>query len=308
MYDIIIVGAGPAGLTAAIYARRAEKSVLLIEKECFGGQITKSPRVENYPGSRSLSGAELGDMLFEHATDLGAEIELDTVIGIDGKKGDITVRCEGGEHQAKSVIIATGSTHRRLGLYNEEKFIGEGISFCAVCDGAFYKDKKVIVVGGGNSALQEAILLSETAREVVIVQNLGEVTGEKSLKTVLDARDNVRFILGAQVYGILEEDGKFAGIIYQDIDGKFMLGADGMFVAIGQVPQCEAFADVVTLNRWGYVEADEDCLPESKIEGVFVAGDCRTKSVRQVTTATADGAVAALAACKFVDDLNLRRI
>ena len=164
MYDIIIVGAGPAGLTAAIYARRAEKSVLLIEKECFGGQITKSPRVENYPGSRSLSGAELGDLLFEHATDLGAEIELDTVIGIDGKKGDITVRCEGGEYTAKAVIIATGSTHRRLGLYNEEKFIGEGISFCAVCDGAFYKDKKVIVVGGGNTALQEAILLSETAR------------------------------------------------------------------------------------------------------------------------------------------------
>ena len=308
MYDIIIVGAGPAGLTAAIYARRAEKSVLLIEKECFGGQITKSPRVENYPGSRSLSGAELGDLLFEHATDLGAEIELDTVIGIDGKKGDITVRCEGGEYTAKAVIIATGSTHRRLGLYNEEKFIGEGISFCAVCDGAFYKDKTVIVVGGGNTALQEAILLSETAREVVIVQNLGEVTGEKSLKTVLDARDNVKFILGAQVYGILEEDGKFAGIIYQDIDGKFMLGADGMFVAIGQVPQCEPFADVVTLNRWGYAEAGEDCRPESKIEGVFVAGDCRTKSVRQVTTATADGTVAALAACKFVNDLNLRRI
>ncbi|MBR3681039.1 MAG: FAD-dependent oxidoreductase [Clostridia bacterium] len=308
MYDIIIVGAGPAGLTAAIYARRAEKSVLLIEKECFGGQITKSPRVENYPGSRSLSGAELGDLLFEHATDLGAEIELDTVVGLGGKRGNITVKCEGGEYTAKAVIIATGSTHRRLGLYNEEKFIGEGISFCAVCDGAFYKDKKVIVVGGGNSALQEAILLSETAREVVIVQNLGEVTGEKSLKTVLDARDNVKFILGAQVYGILEEDGKFAGIIYQDIDGKFMLGADGMFVAIGQVPQCEAFADVVTLNRWGYAEAGESCVPESKIEGVFVAGDCRTKSVRQVTTATADGTVAALAACKFVDDLNLRRI
>lgn len=306
MYDIIVIGAGPAGLTAAIYARRAEKSVLLIEKECFGGQITQSPKVENYPGSRSLSGAELGDLLFEHATDLGAEIELDTVIGIKGEAGNLTVICEGGEHHGKSVIIATGSTHRRLGV-GEDKFTGEGVSYCAVCDGAFYKDKKVIVVGGGNSALQEAILLSEIAREVVIIQNLGEVTGEKSLKSILDARENVRFILGAQVCWITDEDGKFTGVVYQDIDGKAKLSADGMFIAIGQVPQCEAFSDVVTLNRWGYVEAGEDCRPETKIEGIFVAGDCRTKSVRQVTTATADGAVAALAACSFVDKLALDR-
>lgn len=307
MYDIIIVGAGPAGLTAAIYARRAEKTVLVIEKECFGGQITKSPKVENYPGSRSVTGAELGDMLFEHATDLGAEIELDTVTGISGTKGDITVTCEGGEYKAKAVIIATGSTHRKLGLSGEDKFVGEGISYCAVCDGAFYKGKKVIVVGGGNSAMQEAILLSEVASEVIIIQNLGEVTGEKSLKTILDSRENVRFILGAQIRWITEEDGKFTGVVYEDIDGKQMLSADGMFVAIGQVPQCEAFADVVTLNRWGYVEAGESCLPETKIEGVFVAGDCRTKAVRQVTTATADGAVSALAACNFVDMLRLRR-
>ena len=302
MYDIIIVGAGPAGLTAAIYARRAEKSVLVIEKECFGGQITKSPKVENYPGSRSLTGAELGDMLFEHATDLGAEIELDTVTGISGTKNDITVTCEGGEYKAKTVIIATGSTHRKLGLSGEERFVGEGISYCAVCDGAFYKGKKVIVVGGGNSAMQEAILLSEIASEVVIIQNLGEVTGEKTLKRILDGRENVRFILGAQIVRITEEDGRFTGVVYEDIDGKQLLSADGMFVAIGQVPQCEAFADVVTLNRWGYVEAGESCLPETKIPGVFVAGDCRTKTIRQVTTATADGAVAALAACRFIDN------
>lgn len=307
MHDIIIIGAGPAGLTAAIYARRAEKSVLVIEKECFGGQITHSPKVENYPGSRSLSGAELGDMLFEHATDLGAEIELDTVIGIEGEVGNITVKCEGDEHRARAVIIATGSTHRKLGLDGEDEFTGEGISYCAVCDGAFYKGKKVIIVGGGNTALQEAILLSEIASEVVIVQNLGEVTGEKSLKSILDKRSNVKFILGAQVSWITEEEGRFTGIVYEDIDGKFMLGADGMFVAIGQVPQCEAFADVIELNRYGYIEAGEDCIPKSKIEGVFVAGDCRTKAVRQVTTATADGAVAALAACRFVDDIRLRR-
>ncbi len=301
MYDIIIIGAGPAGLTAAIYARRAEKSVLVIEKESFGGQITKSPRVENYPGSRSLTGAELGDMLLEHATDLGAEIELDTVIGIKGQTADLTVVCEGGEHKAKAVIIATGSEHRPLNVHGAEKFVGEGISYCAVCDGAFYKDKKVLVIGGGNTALQEAIMLSEIAREVVVLQNLGEVTGEKSLKSVLDARDNVRFILGAQVHSILVEDGKFAGIIYEEIDGKFMLSADGMFVAIGQVPKLEAFADVIELDRFGYAEAGEDCIPKSRLDGVFVAGDCRTKQIRQVTTATADGAVAALAAINFLD-------
>ena len=258
--------------------------------------------MENYPGSRSLTGAELGDMLFEHATDLGAEIELDTVTGISGTKDDITVTCEGGEYKAKTVIIATGSTHRKLGLSGEERFVGEGISYCAVCDGAFYKGKKVIVVGGGNSAMQEAILLSEIASEVVIIQNLGEVTGEKTLKRILDGRENVRFILGAQIVRITEEDGRFTGVVYEDIDGKQLLSADGMFVAIGQVPQCEAFADVVTLNRWGYVEAGESCLPETKIPGVFVAGDCRTKTIRQVTTATADGAVAALAACRFIDN------
>lgn len=304
MHDIIIVGAGPAGLTAAIYARRAEKSVLVIEKETFGGQITKSPRVENYPGSRSLSGAELGDMLFEHATDLGAEIELDTVTGIGSEGGIITVSCEGGKHTARAVIIATGSEHRPLNVAGADKFVGEGISYCAVCDGAFYAGKKVIVVGGGNTALQEAILLSEVASEVVIVQNLGDFTGEMSLRRVLQSRENVRFILGAQVLSILVEDGKFDGIIYQDIDGKFMLGADGMFVAIGQIPKLEQFADVIELDRNGYADAGEDCIPKSKIDGVFVAGDCRAKAVRQVTTATADGAVAALAACKYIDRLR----
>ena len=159
------------------------------------------------------------------------------------------------------------------------------------------------MVGGGNSALQEAILLSEVASEVVIIQNLGEVTGEKSLKTILDSRENVRFILGAQISWITEEDGKFTGVVYEDMDGKQILSADGMFIAIGQIPQCEAFADVVTLNDRGYIAAGEDCIPKATIPGVFVAGDCRTKSVRQVTTATADGAIAALAACRFIDNI-----
>lgn len=303
MYDIVIVGAGPAGLTAALYARRAEKSVLLIEKECFGGQITHSPRVENYPGFISLSGAELGDKLFEHATAAGADIELDTVVGIEGERGNLTVRTEGGEFKAKTVIIATGSKHRTLGLEGEERYTGEGISYCAVCDGAFYKDKTVAIIGGGNSALQEAVLLSESCKKVYVVQNLAFLTGEASLAEILKKRQNVEFIFSSVVDGIIG-DGEFKGVYLKNDKGeKSELLVDGMFVAIGQVPENEAFSDVVELNSYGYVEAGEDCLPKTKIPGIFVAGDCRTKAIRQVSTASADGAVAALTACRFIDAL-----
>ena len=305
MYDIIIIGAGPAGLTAALYARRAEKHVLVIEKETFGGQITHSPRVENYPGFESLSGSELGGKLFDHALALGAEIELDTVTGIRAAEGGIEVLCEGSTHLGASVIIATGSRHRNLGIEGEERFVGEGISYCAVCDGAFYKDKTVAVIGGGNSALQEAVLLSESCAHVTVVQNLGFLTGEESLQNILRSRDNVDFILNATVDALLGED-TFAGITIRDaVSGETRdLAVDGIFVCIGQVPENEAFAGVVTLNDRGYVVADEACLPTSTIPGVFVAGDCRTKAIRQVTTATADGAVAALAACRYLDGLK----
>ena len=305
MYDIIIVGAGPAGLTAAIYARRAEKNVLLIEKSTFGGQITHSPRVENYPGFVSLSGSELGEKLFEQAMALGTDIELDTVTGISGEAGHLTVTCEGGStFEGKTAIIATGSRHRDLGLENEEKFVGEGISYCAVCDGAFYKGKTVAVIGGGNSALQEAVLLSEGCTHVTVVQNLPYLTGEPSLQNILAGRDNVSFIYSTVVAGILGSD-TFEGLRLRNVDTneETALTVDGTFVCIGQIPENAAFADVVKLNDYGYVAAGEDCRPETAIPGVFVAGDCRTKSIRQVTTATADGAVAALAACRYLDAL-----
>ena len=305
MYDIIIIGAGPAGLTAAIYARRAEKSVLLIEKATFGGQITHSPRVENYPGFISLSGSELGEKLFEQAMTLGTDIELDTVTGISGEAGHLTVTCEGGSaFEGKTAIIATGSRHRDLGLENEEKFVGEGISYCAVCDGAFYKGKTVAVIGGGNSALQEAVLLSEGCTHVTVVQNLPYLTGEPSLQNILAGRNNVSFIYSTVVAGILGSD-TFEGLLLRNVETgeETTLTVDGTFVCIGQIPENAAFADVVKLNDYGYVAAGEDCRPETAIPGVFVAGDCRTKSIRQVTTATADGAVAALAACRYLDAL-----
>ncbi len=304
MYDIIVVGAGPAGLTAALYARRAEKSVLVIEKDTFGGQITHSPRVENYPGFIAMSGNEFADKLIEQVMAQGAEIELDEVTSIEGEGGNYTVRGLSKAYQAKAVIIAAGSHHRQLGLERENDFTGEGISYCAVCDGAFYKGKIVAVIGGGNSALQDAVLLSESCEFVYIVQNLDFLTGESSLAKILEGRDNVGIIYSSVVKEIIADD-TFKGIAIENTKTGIstQLDLDGMFVAIGQKPENEPFKNMVALNDYGYIEAGESCVPETKLQGIFAAGDCRTKTIRQVTTATADGAVAALAACRFIDSL-----
>lgn len=301
MYDIIVVGAGPAGLTAAIYAGRADKSVLVIERSTFGGQITHSPRVENYPGFTRVSGVEFADKLVEQTLAIGADIELDTVNKISGTAGNFTVSCDNGEYRSKTVIIASGSKHRMLGIDRETDFTGEGISYCAVCDGAFYKDKTVAVIGGGNSALQEAVLLSDICKKVYIVQNLAFMTGETKLVSDLESRDNVEFIMSATVDSIIGED-EFRGINITANGKSEQLLCDGIFVAIGQQPENLPFSSAVKLDERGYITAGEDCIPVSAA-GIFAAGDCRTKSVRQITTATADGAVAALAACKLCDNL-----
>ena len=306
MYDIIIVGAGPAGLTAALYARRAEKSVLVIEKDTFGGQITHSPRVENYPGFLEMSGNEFADKLLEQVMEQGAEIELDAVTGISGEPGSYTVECEGKSVAARSVIIATGSHHRMLGIEGELDFVGEGISYCAVCDGAFYKGKSVAVIGGGNSALQDAVLLSDSCTSVTVVQNLAYLTGESKLQNILFEKSNVNIVYSTVVREILSENGVFSGIKIENTETaeESLLSVDGMFVAIGQVPENEPFKDITALNDYGYIVAGEDCVPSGASAGIFVAGDCRTKSVRQITTATADGAVAALAAIRFIDSIK----
>lgn len=300
IYDIIIIGGGPAGLTAALYARRANKSVLIIEKSTYGGQITYSPKVENIPGFNVVSGNEFAEKLVEQVADQGAELEFCEVLSIDD--GDIkTVRTDGEDFQAKAVIIATGAKHRRLNLDGEEKFIGDGISFCAVCDGAFYKDKTVGVVGGGNSALQEAILLSDLCKKVYVIQNLDRLTGESKLCEQLYAKQNVEIILSTIVSSYIGES-QFEGVTILSSTGEEKkIELDGLFVAIGLIPQNSAFKNVLTLNDYGYAVSSEDCLTSSK--GVFVAGDCRTKKIRQVATAMSDGAVAALAACDYVDGL-----
>lgn len=301
MYDLIIVGGGPAGLTAALYARRANKNVLVIEKETFGGQITFSPKVENIPGFISLTGNEFAEKLVEQVLEQGAEVEMTKVLEI--KDGDIkTVVTEDGEFEGKAVIIATGAKHRMLGLPDEEKFVGEGISFCAVCDGAFYKDKVVGVVGGGNSALQEALLLSDLAKKVYVIQNLDFLTGEKKLADQLYAKDNVEVILGVVVDSFIGDSDLKGIVIKNENDEKTELSLDGLFIAIGLIPQNEAFSNVIALDERGYADSDESCT--TKTNGIFTAGDCRSKRIRQVTTAAADGAIAALAACDYIDAAN----
>lgn len=301
MYDLIIVGAGPAGLTAAVYARRADKSVLVLDKGMFGGQMTYSPKIENFPGFAQISGNELAEKLVSQAIDMGAEIDMCEVTGVR-KEGEIfCVSCDEGDFMARTVIIATGSKHRLLGIEREDEFIGNGISFCAVCDGAFYADKTVAVIGGGNSALQEAIMLSDGCEKVYIVQNLDVLTGEEKLADVLRKRANVEFIFGSVVEEIHGAE-NFEGIIIKNTTTgeRTRLDLDGMFVAIGQVPENEQFSNVVTLSDRGYIVSDENCLTDT--EGLFVAGDCRTKNIRQIATACGDGAIAALAACRFLDN------
>jgi thioredoxin reductase (NADPH) len=302
MYDIVIIGAGPAGMTAAIYALRADKKVLLLEKETFGGQITYSPRVENYPTQLAISGNELAQMMLDQVMEHGAEIELAEVTGVSKTDGGYSVETDNGTFFGKTVIIATGSKHRQLGLEGENELVGEGVSYCAVCDGAFYNGKKVAVIGGGNTALQDAVLLSDICTEVTVVQNLAQMTGESKLVSKLEAKSNVKFIFNTVVKELVGNDTGLTAIklFNTKSEESSTLEVDGIFVAIGQKPENEAFKELTKLNDYGYIVSDENCLTDS--EGIFVAGDCRTKSVRQITTATADGAVAALAACRFLDN------
>jgi thioredoxin reductase (NADPH) len=298
MYDIVVIGAGPAGLTAALYARRASKTVMVLEKGAFGGQITFSPKVENIPGFASLTGNEFAEKLVDQALGQGAEVDLCEVTEIKDNGDTKIVVTDSGEYEAKAVIIATGATHRLPGLDREFDFIGNGISFCAVCDGAFYEGKTVAVLGGGNSALQEAILLSDLCKKVYVVQNLEVLTGEKKLQEQLFKKDNVEIITLSKITELLG-DSELNGIKIEANGKEQTLEIDGLFVAIGLIPQNKPFENVVALDKWGYADSDEACV--TKTAGIFVAGDCRKKRIRQVATACADGAVAALAACDYID-------
>ena len=301
-YDIVVVGGGPAGLTAAIYGLRAGKTVLVIEKNGFGGQIAYSPKVENIPGTKVISGAEFADHLTDQTMALGADMELEKVIRVEKTAEGFTVHTEeGSAFYGKTVILAVGVKHRTLGLPGEEELIGNGISFCAVCDGAFYAGQEVAMIGGGNSALQEALLLSEVCKKVTVVQNLAGFTGEKKLADALMQKENVTAYFNTVVAGYETTDGALTGLkLHNDQTGEeFGISVDGAFLAVGLMPENDPFAEHAVLNNWGYFDSAEDC--RTKTEGLFVAGDCRSKYIRQVVTASADGAIAAMAACRYLD-------
>ncbi len=304
MYDVVIVGGGPAGLTAAVYALRGGRSALVIEKNGFGGQIAFSPKVENIPGTVAISGAEFADKLVEQAMNLGADMELENVIRVEKTETGFKLYTEeGSEFEGRSVILALGVKHRMLGLEGELDLVGNGLSFCAVCDGAFYTGQDVAMVGGGNSALQEALLLSEMCRKVTVVQNLDHFTGEKKLADALMAKENVEIQFSTLVTEYLTDDasGALCGLRLKSAETgeESEIKVDGAFLAVGLVPENDAFGEWAALNDWGYFDSSEDCLTATP--GLFVAGDCRSKRIRQVVTASSDGAIAATAACAYLD-------
>lgn len=298
-YDIVIAGAGTAGLSAAIYAVRAGKSVIVLEATTHGGQIVNTPEVENYPGIQKISGFEFANNLYKQAKSLGAEVIYEKVIGIEVNGEEKIVHTTKEDYQAKAVILATGAKNRPLGLEHEKEWIGAGISYCAICDGMFYRGKDVAVAGGGNTALEDAIFLTNYCRKVYLIHRRDAFRGEEKLLQTLKEKPNVEFVLNANITRLIGEDG-VDGVEVEDKNTheKRVIDVMGLFVAIGQMPENSEFINVVDLDKGGYIEAKEDC--KTKTKGIFTAGDCRTKKVRQLATAASDGAIAALAACEYI--------
>ncbi len=299
MTDIIIVGAGPAGLSAAIYARRAGMNTVVYEAESYGGQIINTPEIENYPAIAKISGFDFADGLYKQAEALGAEIKFDKVTEIRPVEGGFEVATEySGTETCKAVVLAVGAKNRHMGIAREEELTGKGVSYCATCDGAFYKGKTVAVTGGGNTAVEDAIYLCGMAEKVYLVHRRNEFRAEETLVNAAKAIENLEFVT-PYVVKELKGEPKLSSVVLENREdgSEKELAVDGLFVAIGQEPATASFKDLVTLSG-GYIEAGEDC--RTNVPGIFAAGDGRTKKVRQLTTACADGAVAALAAVDFI--------
>ena len=291
LYDIIIVGAGPAGLTAAIYAARASKKVLVLEAKSYGGQIIEALDIENYPAAMHISGFDLATNMYNQALELNAEIKFEKVVEITT---DLKVKTNKDEYQAKAIILATGSDHRKLGIPNESELVGKGVSYCATCDGNFYRGKDVAVVGGGNSALDEALYLSNLCNRVYLIHRRDTFRGDQGTLKQLKDKGNVEFVLNANVTKINGSD-KLESI---EVNGNTTLDVKALFIAVGRIPENENFGKIINLDEFGYVIANEDCT--TNVPGIFVAGDCRTKDLRQLVTATSDGAVAAVKAINYI--------
>lgn len=293
MYDIIIVGAGPAGLTAALYALRANKKVLVFEAKAYGGQILNAATVENYPAVEKITGYEFATNLYNQVKKLGCEIKYETVERVSEDKHVITSE---GEYSAKAVIIATGVTNRKLNLKGEEEFVGKGVSYCASCDGNFYKEKIVAVNGGGSTALEDALYLADIAKKVYVIHRRDQFKGEAKLVSDCESKENIEFILNSTVKSINGKE-KLESITVEDIQGNTKdVKVDGLFIAIGQEPRNQIFANVADINEYGYIESSDGV--HIKIDGIYVAGDTRVKSLRQLTTAVSDGSIAATMAIK----------
>ena len=300
MQDILIVGAGTAGLTAAVYAARAGKTVTVLENEAVGGQIATSPKVENYPGFESISGAEFSDRLFNQATALGVSVELERAKAVRQAEGGFTVETGGASYAARALILATGVKHRNLGLPEEAAYLGRGLSYCAVCDGAFFRGRTVAVVGGGNAALQSAVYLSDVAEKVYLIHRRAQYRAEEAVVRAVEARPNIEPVLNKTVAALSGEPLLQALTLRDTQTGETSeLPVNGVFVSIGKVPANDFCRDLVRLDDAGFIVADESC--KTNVPGIFAAGDCRTKSVRQLTTAAGDGSVAALAACDYLN-------
>lgn len=303
MYDVVIIGAGIAGLTAAIYVRRSNKTVLVLEGQAYGGQIINTLQIENWPGDYGVSGVDLMQKIYKQATELGAEVEFEEVEVVEKVSEDFVIKTEDGEYKAGAVILAVGAEDKKLGIERETELTGRGVSYCATCDGAFYKGKNVAVIGGGNTALYDAVYLADIADKVYVVHRRDEFRGDAVLVEKLKRKENVEFVLGYVLEQILGDD-KVAGVKLapsgkvDSATSERTLDVDGIFVAIGKKPATEKFAELVKLDENGYVVASEDC--KTSCDGVYVAGDCRTKDIRQLVTAAADGAVAADAAVNYL--------
>lgn len=294
-YDIVIIGGGPAGLTAGIYAARAGKKVLVLEGRALGGQIVNAPDVRNYPGTPSISGVDLSMNMYKQVLEHGGEVKFERAMGIKDK----IVHTDGGEYKAKAIILATGAENRKLGLYGEDKLVGKGVSYCATCDGNFYKDETVAVVGGGNTALEDTIYLADICKKVYLIHRREEFRGDKTTVDKIKALKNVEMILSANVKEILGEE-KVEGLELEIKDGERKeIKVDGVFFAIGYEPQANEFADSVELDEQGYIKTKDGV--HTSTEGIYVAGDARAKDLKQLVTAASDGAIAATVAVKEME-------
>ena len=302
MYDIVIIGAGPAGMSAALYARRSNKKTLVLEAKNYGGQIINTLDIENYPANEHISGFDFATNLYNQIKKLGAEIVFEKVIDINDLGKEKEVITTKNTYKTKTIIIATGSENRKLGLPNEDEFVGKGISYCATCDGAFFKNKVVAVVGGGNTALEDALYLSNLASKVYLIHRRDEFRADESTVNLLKEKDNVEFIFNSNVTKLNTKE-KLESIEVTSNDGnKSTIDLDALFIAVGRIPENQNFAKLINLDESGYILANDNC--HTNIEGIFAAGDNRVKSLRQLVTANSDGAIAASEAIKYVNSKN----